>query len=92
VQKKILSRYIKIIVIKKNRDEEELQLMVELLELQLRVILINQEDTSGAKTKIETKTKWGKFADKMDGIFTPEIVKHISTSRKEARDNFIANI
>lgn len=39
----------------------------------------------------KTKTKWGEFAEKMDGIFTPDIVEHISTSRKEARDSFIAN-
>jgi len=38
-----------------------------------------------------TKTKWAEFAEKMDGLFTPDIVNHISTSRKEARDNFIAN-
>ena len=40
----------------------------------------------------ESKTKWGEFAKKMDGLFTPDVVKHISTSRKEARDNFLANI
>lgn len=43
-------------------------------------------------TQTSKKTKWGKFAEKMDGLFTPDIVQHISTSRKEARDNFIANI
>jgi hypothetical protein len=43
------------------------------------------------KTTNHTKTKWAEFAEKMDGLFTPDIVKHIDTSRKEARDNFIAN-
>lgn len=45
-------------------------------------------DTKASKN---TKTKWAEFAEKMDGLFTPDIVKHINTSRKEARDNFIAN-
>jgi hypothetical protein len=43
------------------------------------------------KTVNHTKTKWAEFAEKMDGLFTPDIVNHIDTSRKEARDNFIAN-
>ena len=34
-----------------------------------------------------TKTKWAEFAEKMDGLFTPDIVNHINTIRKEARDN-----
>jgi len=42
-------------------------------------------------TTNNTKTKWAEFAEKMDGLFTPDIVKHINTSRKESRDNFIAN-
>lgn len=42
---------------------------------------------------VETsKTKWAEFAEKMDGLFTPDIVEHINKSRKEARDNFIANV
>ena len=43
------------------------------------------------KSKNETKTKWAEFAEKMDGLFTPDIVEHIDNSRKEARDNFIVN-
>ena len=43
------------------------------------------------KVSNNTKTKWAEFAEKMDGLFTPDIVKHIDSSRKEARDNFIAN-
>ena len=38
-----------------------------------------------------TKTKWAEFAEKMDGLFSPDIVKHIDASRKEARDNFTVN-
>lgn len=47
-------------------------------------------DIDKSKSK-NTKTKWAEFAEKMDGLFTPDIVKHIDTNRKEARDNFIAN-
>ncbi len=43
------------------------------------------------ETNKDKKTKWAEFAEKMDGLFTPDIVNHINTSRKEARDNFIAN-
>ncbi|WP_353571631.1 hypothetical protein [Candidatus Albibeggiatoa sp. nov. BB20] len=31
------------------------------------------------------QTKWAEFAEKMDGLFTPEIVEHIEESRKEVR-------
>jgi len=31
------------------------------------------------------KTKWAEFAEKMDGLFTPDIIEHINNSRKEAR-------
>jgi len=34
------------------------------------------------------KTKWRIFAEKMSGLTTPEITKHIEKSRKEARENF----
>lgn len=55
-----------------------------------KVQVINDFDTT--KSNIKSKTKWAEFTEKMDGLFTPNIVNHISTSRKEARDNFIANI
>ncbi len=42
--------------------------------------------------KDTTSTKWADFANNMDGIFTSDIVDHIAKSRKEARDDFIANI
>jgi hypothetical protein len=42
--------------------------------------------------KSPEKTKWGEFAQKMDGLFTPEIVEHIKLSRQEARKNFISKI
>jgi len=44
------------------------------------------------KASSKTKTKWAEFAEKMDGLFTPDIIEHINDSRKEARDNFITNV
>jgi len=38
--------------------------------------------------KQNKKSKWAKFAEKMDGLFTPDIIKHINFSRKEAKNNF----
>jgi len=34
------------------------------------------------------RTKWAEFAEKMDGIFTPDIIEHIEAGRAEARENF----
>ena len=36
-------------------------------------------------SKQPKKTKWEEFAEKMDGLFTPDIIEHIESSRKEAR-------
>ena len=41
--------------------------------------------------KKDKKTKWAEFGEKMDGLFTPDIIEHIAKSRKEARDNFTVN-
>ena len=38
------------------------------------------------------KTKWAEFAERMDGLFTPDIVEHIKHSRGEARENFIPDV
>ena len=46
----------------------------------------------GLKKPQKKETKWGEFARKMDGLFTPEIIKHLEESRKEARENFISRI
>ena len=63
---------------------KEIQKMV-VQKFHFDVQIIDRETTN------HTETKWAEFAEKMDGLFTPDIVKHIDTSRKEARDNFIAN-
>jgi len=44
----------------------------------------------GLKKPQQKETKWGEFANKMDGLFTPEIAEHFKESRKEARENFIS--
>jgi len=46
----------------------------------------------GLRKPQKTETKWGEFARKMDGLFTPEIIEHLEKSRKEARENFISRI
>ena len=40
------------------------------------------------KTETKEKSKWGEFATKMRGSFTPEMVEHLKKAREEARDNF----
>ena len=47
---------------------------------------------NGLKKPQKKETRWGKFARKMDGLFTSEIVKHLQESRKEARENFVSRI
>lgn len=44
------------------------------------------DNTNEAKS-LKSQTKWSEFADKMDGLFTPDIVEHINHSREEAREN-----
>ena len=34
------------------------------------------------------KGKWADFADRMSGLTTPEITKHIEKSSQEVRENF----
>ncbi len=75
-----------------SKDKKSIKELLDIAKNRFHLDVFVIDDINSSKAKVETKTKWGSFAEKMDGIFTPEIVKHISTSRKEARDNFIANI
>ncbi len=43
-------------------------------------------------TPSKSPSRWSEFTNKMDGLFTPEIVDHIRNSRQEARDNFTPNL
>ena len=65
--------------------EQLLNIAKEQFNLQVQVI-------NGLKKTQKKETKWGEFARKMDGIFTPEIIEHLNKSRKEARENFISRI
>ena len=65
--------------------EQLLNIAKEQFNLQVKVV-------SGLKKPQNKETKWGEFARKMDGLFTPEILEHLNESRKEARENFISRI
>ncbi len=65
--------------------EQLLNIAKERFNLQIKVI-------DGLKKPQKKETKWGEFARKMDGLFTPKIIEHLKESRKEARENFISRI
>jgi hypothetical protein len=73
-----------------TNDKKSIKELLDIAKNKLHLNIFIVEEKSNIKA--ETQTKWGKFSQKMDGLFTPEIIQHISVSRKEARDNFIANI
>ncbi len=51
-------------------------------QLNLRVVLQNENEIS------HKKTKWAQFAQDMDGLYTPELSKHIEKSKLASRENF----
>jgi len=65
--------------------EQLLNIAKEQFNLQIKVI-------DGLKKPQKKETKWGEFAIKMDGLFTPKIIEHLEENRKEARENFISKI
>ena len=65
--------------------EQLLNIAKEQFNLQIKVI-------DGLKKPQKKETKWGEFARKMDGLFTPQIINHLKESHKEARENFISRI
>ena len=75
-----------------SNDNKSIQQLLDIARNKLHLNIFILEGSSVSTAKVKAKTKWGEFAQKMDGLFTPEIVDHISSSRKEARDNFIASI
>ena len=64
--------------------EQLLNIAKEQFNIQIKVI-------DGLKKPQKKETKWGEFARKMDGLFTPQIIDHLKESRKEDRENFISN-
>jgi len=75
-----------------SNDNKSIQQLLDIARNKLHLNIFILEGSSSSVENTQAKTKWGEFAQKMDGLFTPEIVEHISSTRKEARDNFIANI
>ncbi len=74
-------------------DTDDKKIINKLLNVAMNTFHLKIQVIDDANTvNVKSKTKWGEFAEKMDGLFTPDIVQHINSSRKEARDNFIANI
>jgi len=74
-------------------DTTDRNILAEIKEVVKQQFHFEIKIVDSKKTDSKTpKTRWGEFAEKMDGLFTPDIVEHIKTSRKEARDNFIANV
>ena len=58
--------------------EQLFNIAKEQFNLQIKVI-------DGLKKTQKKETKWGEFARKMDGLFTPKIIEYLKESRKEAR-------
>ena len=75
-----------------SNDNKSIQQLLDIVRNKLHLNIFVLEGSPVTPAKVQAKTKWGEFAKKMDGLFTPEIIEHISSSRKEARDNFIASI
>ena len=58
--------------------EQLFNIVKEQFNLQIKVI-------EGLKKPQKKETKWGEFARKMNGLFTPKIIEYLKESRKEAR-------
>jgi hypothetical protein len=54
--------------------------------MQKGFIMKNAIVNARLKKPQKKETKWGEFARKMDGLFTPEIIEHLEKNRKEARE------
>ncbi len=65
----------------KSIIEQATKLLMDNLHLQVKV-----------KENVEEKNKWADFTEKIDEIFTPNIIEHIKKSQDEARENFITSI
>jgi len=68
--------------------------MSAIREIQQMVVQKFHFDVQILHTKPEKnpKTKWAEFAEKMDGLFTPDIVESIEAGRQQARDNFTPDV
>ena len=64
-----------------SNDKKSIQQLIDIAKNKLHLNIFIIEDS----TKAETKTKWGEFAQKMDGLFTPEIVNILAIVEKKLR-------
>lgn len=72
---------------------EEQSKVQEFLDLAVKKFNLNITVLDNPNIKIKPKKgKWAEFADEMDGVFTPDIIKHINKSKSKARENFITNL
>ncbi len=51
-------------------------------EFNLTINVLDDVEITSESIDIDKKTKWAEFAKKMDGLFTPDIIRHIEASRK----------
>jgi len=59
----------------------------QLLNIAKEQFNLNVKVIDGLKKSQKKETKWGEFARKMDGLFTPEIIEHLNESRKKTAEN-----
>ena len=55
---------------------------------EIKALFIDFLKKEFTQTRTKEKSKWGEFATKMRGSFTPEMVEHLKKARVEARENF----
>jgi len=58
----------------------------QLLNIAKEQFNLNVKVIDGLKKSQKKETKWGEFARKMDGLFTPEIIEHLNESRKNKKE------
>ena len=51
-------------------------------EFNFTINVLDDIEITSESIDIDKKTKWAEFAEKMDGLFTPDIIRHIEASRK----------
>jgi len=75
-----------------SNDKNSIEQLLDIAKNKLHLDVFILKNDSDTVEKSKAQTKWGEFAQKMDGLFAPEIIKHINASRKEARDKFMVDM
>ena len=68
-------------------NSTDISAIEQLLNIAKEQFNLNVKVIDGLKKSQKKETKWGEFARKMDGLFTPEIIEHFEKSRKETVEN-----